>query len=165
MKGGATISKCRVYRFLLWRELEPSLEAKGTVLFIMLNPSEADEKDDDPTIRRCIGFAERWGHRRLEVVNLSPIRARTPDELIHVIGEWQSPEEVMNERYIEQAIDRAELVVAAWGANVVRCGLETQALCVTELCDELRILGLTKYGHPRHPLYVPRSTIPMRWNP
>ena len=164
MSGGALISKCGVDRFRLWRVFDP-LPGKGTVLFIMLNPSTADDKNDDPTICRCIAFARDWGYSRLEVVNLSPIRATSPKELRHVKGEWQSAEEIQNEAIIEWAIGKADLVVAAWGANVERCGLEHMADRVTELCDELYVLGLTKHGHPRHPLYMPKDAKPTRWDP
>jgi hypothetical protein len=163
MKGGALISQCGVYRFRLWRVIPSVLDRRGTVLFIMLNPSTADDKNDDPTIRRCMGYAERWAYKRLEVVNLSPIRATSPKELKYVKGQWQSTEEIQNEGIIEWAIGKANLVVAAWGAAVVDCGLETAAERVQELCEDLHVLGLTKYGHPRHPLYMPRDAKPTRW--
>jgi hypothetical protein len=79
---GATLSDCGRYRYRLWRRW-----ADGpTVLFVMLNPSTADADVDDPTIRRCIGFARSWGAGALEVVNLYAWRATQPAELKAAVG-------------------------------------------------------------------------------
>jgi len=166
--SGAIFSKCRRYRYRLWRDLPGVVgSTKEAAYFIMLNPSTADEHVDDPTIRRCMGFASRWGYRRLEVLNLSPIRATSPKDLMRMMSEWQAPEDVRNMNIVEQVLDCINepdsIVVAAWGAHVVECELETMAERVTEMCDDLHVLGLTKHGHPRHPLYMPRDTKPMRW--
>ncbi len=168
--SGAIISECGKYRYRLWRNLDRiRLESElplSTVAFVMLNPSTADGIHDDPTIRRCMGFAERWGYHRLEVVNLSPIRATSPKELRRLLrlqGDWQMPSDVMNSRTIEEVVDGSGLVVAAWGAGVVTFGLETRAEEVVDLCDNLKVLGLTKYGHPKHPLYVRRDVEPIEW--
>ncbi|WP_017715853.1 DUF1643 domain-containing protein [Kamptonema formosum] len=69
------------YRYLLGREWEPS---KGRVVFVMLNPSIADEKQDDPTLRKCITLAQSWGYGSLEVVNLFGFRATKPAQLRYV---------------------------------------------------------------------------------
>ena len=63
MRSDALLSPCGCYRYALWRRWEPGPQ----VLFIMLNPSTADELTDDPTIRRCIGFARSWGFGSLAV--------------------------------------------------------------------------------------------------
>ena len=71
----------RRYRYALYRCIDTSSD-KGTVMFIMLNPSKAHETDDaqsDHTIQLCKGFAKRWGYGQLVVGNLSPLRASNPD--------------------------------------------------------------------------------------
>ena len=164
--SGAIVSECGKYRYRLWRDLSVMPSLGESVAFVMLNPSTADGIHDDPTIRRCMGFAERWGYRRLEVVNLSPIRATSPKELRRLLrlqGDWQMPSDVMNSRTIEEVVDGSGLVVAAWGAGVETFGLETRAEEVVDLCDNLKVLGLTKYGHPKHPLYVRRDVEPIEW--
>ena len=65
--NGAIISDCGKYRYQLWRKWDPSLPV---VLFIMLNPSQADASEDDPTIRRCINYAKSWGYGGIYVGNL-----------------------------------------------------------------------------------------------
>lgn len=170
MRRGATVSKCGNFRFLLWREFEQATlqGARGTVAFVMLNPSTADAREDDPTIRRCMGFAKSWGFSRLEVVNLHPLRATDPADLNRRRDEWQMPSDITNERIIEEVLERAELVVAAWGAPRWDW-VETLAERVVEMsCDgdgkcRLHVLGLTKHGYPRHPLYVRKDANPERW--
>ncbi|TMF61888.1 MAG: DUF1643 domain-containing protein, partial [Chloroflexi bacterium] len=68
---GATFSADRRYRYRLWRRWDG---ARPVVAFVMLNPSTADARRDDPTIRRCIGFAKSWGFGGVEVVNLFAYR-------------------------------------------------------------------------------------------
>ena len=71
----AFISPCERYRHALGRHWDND---KGFVLFIMLNPSTADAQQDDPTIRRCMDFAKRWGFGGIEACNLFDWRATDP---------------------------------------------------------------------------------------
>lgn len=65
---GAEFSECRKYRYVLWRRWD--WKGYGNqVMFIGLNPSTADETEDDPTIRRCIRFAKDWGYSGLLMMN------------------------------------------------------------------------------------------------
>ena len=77
-KAGAEFSKDRKYRYRLWREWN---KTKPAVLFVMLNPSTADELVLDSTVSRCLSFAKEWGYGRLEVANLFALRATDPKEL------------------------------------------------------------------------------------
>ena len=77
----AIFSDCRKYRYVLSRTWN---DKKKTILFIGLNPSTADEKIDDPTIRRCINYAQNWGYGSLLMVNLFAYRATIPTELKNV---------------------------------------------------------------------------------
>ena len=80
----------------------------------MLNPATADEKQNDPTIRRCLGFARAWVFRNLYVVNLSPIRAPNP-KLLKSKGDDPQAIQEINTQFVRQAVRTADLVVAAWG--------------------------------------------------
>src|SRR5579859_5937119 len=84
MRAGATFSACRTYRYRLWRSWEP----RGSrCVFVGLNPSTADESTDDATIRKCVGFAKRWGFGAIEVVNLfayAGVRSTDPRSLLGV---------------------------------------------------------------------------------
>ena len=121
---------------------------EGTVLFVMLNPSTADAETDDPTIRRCAGFARRWGFRELAVANLFALRATNPREL------WRASDPVgpENDQHLVEMSSRADAVIAAWGAHGVYRNREQHVLRL--LNGTVEYLGLTKQGHPRHPLYL-----------
>jgi hypothetical protein len=144
MNGSALFSECRTWRYALARELG----GVGTVAFVGLNPSTADEAKDDPTIRRCIGFARDWGFGRLEVVNVYAFRAGDPRDLRRA-GDPVGPE---NDRVLARVLDGAELVVAAWGVHARADRLaELDAVLGGR---PLHALGVTKNGAPRHPLYL-----------
>lgn len=154
MNATAELSPCGTYRYALGREWD---ESRPSVLFVMLNPSTADAVHDDPTIRRCIGFARDWGYGGLLVGNLYAFRATKPADLppgSRAVG----PE---NDAWLARLRDRAGLVVAAWGA---RQSAVRRAMVVKGLLGDLWVLGLTFQGLPRHPLYVPAATQPVRWS-
>lgn len=157
---GAILSDCGRYRYRLWRDLEPSLEEAGrkpeTVLFLMLNPSTADHREDDPTIRRCVGFARRLGYQRLSVGNLYAFRATDPAQL----QEAQDPVGPGNDAHLWKLAREADQIVAAWGANpgpVLEREREVREL-VASTTSRIFCLGTTKAGRPRHPLYLPKDT-------
>ena len=137
---------------MLERELP---QGSGTLNFIMLNPSTADAVRDDPTIRRCIGFARAWGYRRLVVTNIFALRATLPSAL-RVASNPVGPR---NDRYVLRAARAADRVVCAWG---VHGALGNREATVLALLRELPLqhLGLTRGGYPRHPLYVAGATVP-----
>jgi hypothetical protein len=150
MTGGATFSADRRYRYRLWRRWD---RTRPVVAFVMLNPSTADARHDDPTIRRCVGFARRWGHGGIEVVNLFAYRATNPRALRTV----RDPVGPDNRRHIRGALRRAALVIVAWGAGA-------DGSLLAELVGA-RCLGLTRAGRPRHPLYLRRDVRPAPFRP
>lgn len=193
LQSGANISPCGNYRYRLWREWRlgnstqwdmwteddgsPALDGAGqqigeplSCVFVMLNPSTADGNQDDPTIRRCMNFAKRFGFDRLDVVNLFAWRATSPKDLMKV-GPERDPCGIDNQQAFQAALDSAGMVVCAWGAHGTHLGQDQTALgwiedCLEILRDEGRdvplvALGLTKDGHPRHPLYLPNDAQPM----
>jgi hypothetical protein len=108
VRKGAEFDRTGCYRYSLWREW--NLQAP-VIAFIMLNPSTADATADDPTIRRCIRFAQVWGYGSLEVVNLFAYRATHLKDLrgaVDPIGEE-------NDRYLQNAVQRVQTVLLAWG--------------------------------------------------
>ena len=146
--AGAVLSEDGTYRYHLWRQWGP--DGCERVVFVMLNPSTADATVDDPTIRRCIGFARREGMDRLDVVNLYAYRATNPDDLL------VAPDPVGPENYwhLQRVIHAAPMVVAAWGA-----WRDSRRDCppmpnVLAIAGHMHCLGTTKSGAPRHPLYV-----------
>lgn len=151
MTGTAQFDPTFAYRYLLIREWDSSLP---TACFIMLNPSTADATKDDPTVRRCIGFAKRWGYGVLEVVNIFAYRATAPADL-WPLSDPVGPE---NDAHIADAVQRASIVIAAWGTHGAYRGRGAE---VAARLTDAKCLGATQAGHPRHPLYVPGDTRPV----
>jgi hypothetical protein len=155
----AVISDCGKYRYQLFRIWSPK---KPLVVFIMLNPSTADASQDDPTIRRCIGFAQAWGYGGIAVVNLFAWRATDPQELLLANGAI-GPQ---NDYFLQQAFVDAGAVVAAWGAQPVAAARAAGVqLLAQQVGARLLCLGTTKEGHPRHPLYVAKGTPLVTYRP
>ena len=119
------------------------------LVWIMLNPSVADMNQDDPTIRRVRGFSELWGFGGFTVVNLFAEIQTNPA----MMGFTCDPVGPENDDYIARAAEGAERIVCAWGAG---CPWQYRPKAVLGMLlgAPLFCLGVTKDGHPRHPLYV-----------
>lgn len=157
MRRGATFDVTGRYRYRLWRTWDTSLPR---VAFVMLNPSTADHRRDDPTIRRCLGFARAWGYGALVVVNLFAYRTPSVAELARA----REPVGPDNDRHLRAARGRAAAVVLAWGVHGALRGRDREALAVLARGRKpLLCLGTTRDGHPRHPLYLRRSVRPLRF--
>lgn len=129
--------------------------------FIMLNPSTADADQDDPTIRRCVGFAKALGCGSLCVVNLYAYRATNPRDVFRQDGRV-GPK---NDYWLSVAAVYADVkdspLIAAWGAHAEEW--RVQHVLTLPGMQRLTALGVTKDGHPRHPLYLPASARPEPW--
>lgn len=135
----------QLHRLKLWRVWDVG---KPTVLIVMLNPSLADAMNDDPTLRKCIGFAKRWGMGRLLVGNLYTVVSPYPGMCREPFAQAPGADEALHEMAVE-----ADMIVAAWGTQP---WLETRPQVVRDLLErhkQLRCIGRTKDGQPRHPLY------------
>lgn len=147
--SGAVFSGCRRYRYALWRTWGDG----PAFVVIGLNPSTADETEDDPTIRRCKGFARRERCGGLIMLNLFALRATDPREMKAA----EDPVGPANDAAIADMVGEGDTVVAAWGVHGDHRGRDAE---VAALVPHLQCLGTTKQGHPRHPLYL-RSDTPL----
>ena len=154
--SGASFSRCRKWRYLLWRRW-----ADGPVAnFLMLNPSTADEVKLDPSCTRARLYAERWGFGALVVTNLFGWRATDPDDMKAA----RDPVGSRNNEAILRAARPAALVVCAWGNHGAH--LERSTSVISLLREEkipLHALRLNGNGEPAHPLYLPASLYPRRF--
>ncbi len=184
VSSGAILSNDERYRYRLWREWRnhpkpakwrwwkddagrPVLDGAGkqlgepeSVLFVMLNPSTADGQTDDPTIRKCVGFAQRWGYDRIDVVNLFAYRATDPRALLR-LPEADDPFGPRNQEIVKSAAFECGLIVYAWGTHGGHLGQnETMRGWIEGSTNKTpRTLGFSKDGYPRHPLMLSYQTV------
>lgn len=125
-------------------------------MFIGLNPSTADEVQDDPTVRRCIRYAQSWGYGALCMANIFAYRATDP----RIMMEAADPVGPDNDYQLVELAARASVIIAAWGVHGTFQG---RGDAVRSMLPNLHYLRLTKDGSPAHPLYLPRTLVPIAW--
>lgn len=162
----AIFSYCRRWRYTLtriWDFTQP------LAMFVGLNPSTADETEDDPTVRRCIGYARAWGAGGLHMTNIFAFRATDP----RAMKAQQDPVGRDNDLWIKRCALTVKhhagglppgTIIAAWGnhgAHLQRGEWVTDMLNLNGL--EIHCLKITKAGQPAHPLYLPKNLRPIRY--
>lgn len=154
--SGAILSPCGRYRYKLWRQWD----RRPTVAFVGLNPSTADATKDDATLRRCIGFAKRWGHGSLVMLNLFGLRSTDPDALLGA-ADRVGPD---TDTHLLREAQQAHRVVVCWGQHRATQGRSLQVATVLQRMGvRLWCLGTTADGSPRHPLRLRADTPLARW--
>ena len=155
MNRDAILSECGTYRYLLQRSWD--VRRQG-VCFVMLNPSTADATLDDPTIRRCLGFASDLGFGQLEVVNLFALRATDP----RMLRQHPDPIGSENDALIVKSAHVCQMTICAWGNHGK---YQARDKIVLRLLRDNGVspyaLKLTKGGYPAHPLYLPANIKPV----
>lgn len=153
----AVYSDCERYRYLLTR----TWDGEGRrVLFIMLNPSTATERQNDPTVERCERRARALGFGAFRVVNIFAYRATDPRDMRSA----RDPVGPDNDRAILDSLGWADQVICAWGTHGAHLGRGAQVEHLLRASgQDLFHLGLSKAGHPRHPLYIAYARQPEIW--
>ena len=154
MRSEALFSRCRLYRYTLWRVWDQN---RPYVAFIGLNPSTADEVRNDPTVRRCIGYAQDWKFGGMCMLNIFAYRATDPK----VMFDHPTPVGPRNDHWIRKVTQEAGLVVAAWGNHGQH--LSRSARIMTIATVPMKCLGVTGAGMPKHPLYVRKDVMLEDW--
>lgn len=149
--SGAVFSSDNHYRYCLWRCWEPD---KDKALFIGLNPSTADASKNDPTIRRCISFAQGWGYGGVIVANLFAYKATYPTDLLKA----KDPVGPDNNIWLSRLSKDAGITVACWGNHGQH---QDRNHTVKQLLGDLHCLKINQSGEPAHPLYQPKSATPV----
>lgn len=151
---GAIFDVSGSYRYSLWRTWSTN---HPQIAFILFNPSTADEQKNDPTIRRCVGFARAWNFGSIEVVNLFAFRATHYEDLFKV----DDPIGAENNCFLTQAIECCSAIVLGWGNRGTFLSRDRQVMAFLTGRTNVFCLGMTKSGQPRHPLYVKGNTSPV----
>lgn len=158
--SSAFISECGQYRYELRRTLD---ESRPKVMFIMLNPSTANAEIDDPTIRRCVGFAKIWGYGGILVGNLFAYRATEPKTLLTVAD----PIGHENLNHLKVMYDESDTAICAWGNGklVERLGKKfgDDYKPLSGFLGRIYYLELANDGTPKHPLYLKGDLKPVRF--
>jgi hypothetical protein len=154
----AIYSDCERYRYSLTRVWD---ETGGRVHFVMLNPSTATEVQNDPTVERCERRARALGYGAFCVTNIFAWRDTDPKKMRAA----RDPIGPANDAAILDACDWADVTVAAWGTHGEHLN---RGAAVKALLQNMDIpvfhLGLSKAGHPKHPLYISYAQQPVLWS-
>ncbi len=153
----AVYSDCERYRYALTRVWDATAPR---ILFVMLNPSKATEAQNDPTVERCERRARVLGYGGFRVMNIFAWRETDPK----LLRQASEPVGQENDRMLIDGVAWADTVLAGWGVHGehLQRGPEVEAL-LRDAGAELHCLGLSKAGHPRHPLYIAYATAPQVW--
>jgi len=158
MASGALFSTCRRYRYRLWRFWDPLVKP---VLFIGLNPSTADEVENDPTVERMCRRAKEWKYGGLIVCNIFAIRGTDPKVIYKDTWPISEGGGSRNNIEIRVAAQESAIVICGWGTHGMKWGRGEEVL------ELLRKIGTTPYalkmnkrGTPAHPLYLSYSALP-----
>lgn len=155
----AVYSDCEKYRYTLTRTWDP---VGQKVTFIMLNPSTATEVQNDPTVERCERRARALGFGAFRVTNIFAWRDTDPRKMRAA----KDPIGSDNDQAILDACDWADTIVAAWGTHGEHRNRGPQvADLLRQSGREITSLGITKAGHPKHPLYIAYTEQPKPWAP
>lgn len=163
---GAEFSPDEIYRYTLTRQWDDG----RCVAFLMFNPSTATATTEDPTIRRCIGFARRWDYGRLVVINLYAVRSTDPKAVTRMGRSAIGP---MNDYWIKKSVEESREIICAWGCAQHAPDIGQRVKRVLDLINQdlpnipINCLGFRKDGHPRHPLMLAYETPreEFKWKP
>lgn len=155
------------YRWVLRRVIEPDLSKYGgKIVFCGVNPSDAGSVRNDPSVVRMINFTALWCFGELAVVNPFSAISSTPDKL----AEMPDPVGGETDYWLRREFNDCDLIVPMWGAIEkvpphLRYRFDDARRLMRESSTQCKVFGLTKQGHPQHPLYLPRDTKLKEWTP
>jgi hypothetical protein len=154
---GAELSYDEIYRYTLTRQWDDG----KCVAWICFNPSTATATEDDPSVRRMVGFSRMWGYGRMVLLNLYAVRSTDPKEVKRLGDNAIGP---MNDYWILEAVKESREIVCAWGCsqhapNILKRVQSVLGRITNEYPEfPINCLGYRKDGHPRHPLMLSYET-------
>jgi len=154
MKTDAILSDDRKYRYVLSRIWD---ETKPYVMIVGLNPSTADETENDPTINKCIEFSKSWGYGGVYMLNLFAFRATLPIDMKNA----EDPVGIENDNYIKEYSKLCDKVICAWGNDG---SYKNRSKTVLSNLNNAYYIKLNKSGEPAHPLYLKGDLTPIKFN-
>ena len=155
INSGAVFSEDRIHRYVLVREWDLN---KPSLMVVSLNPSTADEKKNDPTVRRCIGFAKKWGFGKLIMTNIFAFRATLPEDLFNS----KNPVGNKNDYWLKKLSKKADKVLLAYGNHGKFRNRHDEIL---KIINNPYCIKKSKTGMPMHPLYLKYTKKPVSYYP
>jgi hypothetical protein len=155
VQRSAVFSPCGNYRYSLTRAWD---DTKPRVCFLMQNPSVADDREDDPTVKKCIGFARRWGFGSIVVVNIRAFVATDPTDVGCAAARGMDTVGPDNARYVRDAISQCMSLVVACGGDESMLDAARETLAGCDVAAEISCIGYTKDDVPKHPSRLGYST-------
>ena len=156
MLKDAILDPSRTYRYVIKRQWGKNNE--NFINFVLLNPSTADETNDDPTIKACIKIGQNLGYDGLWITNLFAFRATKPVDL----KKSSNPIGILNNKYLEDYAKKSKMVLLAWGNHGNFLGRNKEVIKI--LFENIpHCLEITKLGNPKHPLYIKRTAKPFKY--
>jgi hypothetical protein len=157
VESAAIYSSCERYRYDLTRVWD---NGAPRLFYVMLNPSKATELRNDPTIERCQRRAVQLGYGAMRIGNIFAWRETSPK----LLKTAKDPVGTDTDRLLVEGADWADDVLCAWGAHGTHLDRGQEAARLLRSTKARLVhLGLTKEGHPRHPLYVAYAATPRVW--
>ncbi len=160
----ATFSDCMNFRYSLEIRFPINMlwDQDRAMAWICMNPSTADEMQDDPTLRRCKDFAQQWGFGRMTMLNAFAFRSTDPTGLKYLVDPRGGP---LCDQYIAMALLQAEMVVLGWGKDAVAPWRRDELFkLLAEKREKVYALDVNKDGSPKHPLYIPAAKTPFLYS-
>jgi len=152
--SGAKFSKCRKYRYTLWRTWD---KLKPKIMFLGLNPSTADEIKNDPTVTRCINYSKSWGYGGMYMMNIFSFRTTYPVEL----KKAKDPIGSKNDYWIKKIYKDVDKCIGAWGNDGE---FKNRSEDIIKLIPDIYCLKVNSSGQPAHPLYLKSNLSPFLLN-
>jgi hypothetical protein len=149
----AILSSDRKYRYVLSRIWDDSKQA---VMMVGLNPSTADENEDDPTVARCINFAKSWGYGGIYMLNLFAVRTPKPKKIYKA----DEPIGSENDKYLKEYSQKCDKIICAWGNDG---SYKNRSNEIKSNFSHLYYLKINKSGEPAHPLYLKSDLVPIKF--
>lgn len=152
-ESNAVVSPCGLYRYHLSRTVS---DKPGVLGYVLLNPSTADASQDDATTRRLIGFCQRFGYGRYELVNLYGLRSTDPRGLWTAVN----PIGPDNDDWIIKTAESVDMLIVGWGNHGKKNGRGRKVLAYLDRrkASIFRLGPLTKQEQPNHPLFLRAAT-------
>lgn len=160
IKSSAVISQCGLYRYELRREWS---SRRPPFCALLLNPSKADARRNDPTIIRLMRRANSLGFGSLIVINLGAGRATDPKQWL-AMADPIGPDNFDHiKTALVEAANRNGMVLVGWGRHARQSEVQRIILLARRCGIILYCMGKTLSGQPIHPLYVSYGKKPIPW--